>query len=476
MILALLNINISNAQNFIAASTLDFTASLNTNTANVVNTGNDIIYFEQGFFQASVWDGDIAMLGWDPGNGPHQAFKLEGTIYGHIEDPDIVLGVVNNKLYAFVIYLINNEVWIEVHQYFQGNWIVSASPTQISLSQPCHSPNIDVDNSGNVVAVWEEENEIRILYTDILYSYANIHTLVYGGANFIRNPDVAITNTISIGFTYVSASQVSETLLINHINSWNSTTFTNVITNTSSYPIQLGIPRIASSQITTLGSYNFEVVIDKHSTTNAIIGYNFNYLYNSSGPTLINDGLENYINAAPAVSFVGNSSLISVVWTHESSFSNQKDIIQKKLNIDGSLPNNHDFQVVNKLTSNNQVIASVSGKNSSGQRASYSFFDINSNEIRYKKSYIGNNAVRLSQIKNKALLSPNPASDYIQLNLGQDIETASITIYDANGRIVFEDVNYKLNSKIQTNSFNQGVYYISITAENYNKTSKFIVL
>ncbi|MCK5856002.1 MAG: T9SS type A sorting domain-containing protein [Bacteroidales bacterium] len=111
-----------------------------------------------------------------------------------------------------------------------------------------------------------------------------------------------------------------------------------------------------------------------------------------------------------------------------------------------------------------------------GQRAMYSFYDIALNEIRYKESWIGNNSVRLAHFENRALISPNPATDYIQLNLGQEIEIAKIVIYDASGRIVLEDNYFELNSRIQTDNFEQGVYFIRITAESYNKTSKFIIL
>ncbi len=89
---------------------------------------------------------------------------------------------------------------------------------------------------------------------------------------------------------------------------------------------------------------------------------------------------------------------------------------------------------------------------------------------------LNNNYIRIGRFNNPALISPNPATNYIQLNLGQEIEIAKIVIYDASGRIILEDDYFELNSRIQTDNFEQGVYFIRIIADNYNKTSKFIIL
>jgi len=478
MILALTNINISNAQ-FIPATTNDLIAE--DNVQNTVNTGNDIITYEQGFFQVTVWDGDFAMLGWDIGTGAKLAFKLDGTNYGHCDDPDVVLYTVNNKVYAFIIYLIKNDVWLEVQEYYQGNWSTYVSATQISSGHICHNPNVDVDNAGNVVAVWEESNKLKILYTDIQYNSNNIQTLLDGENNTLRDPDVAIyyrsSGNTKIVVCYIIASQSSETLTLIEIDSWQSSTGLNFLNYPVSLPGYFGKPRVAASLFTSSSAFNFEIVVDKHqSVYNYIIGFNYQSS-GVSGPTIINPDLVEYENNAPAVSFAGNSVNISVIWENNSIWSNQIDIIQKKLHLNGS-PTTPllEYQVVNMLTSDDQTIPSVSGKNSGGQRAMYSFYDNALSEIRYKESWIGNNSVRLAHFENRALISPNPATNYIQLNLGQEIEVAKIVIYDASGRIVLEDDYFELNSRIQTGNFEQGVYFIRITAENYNKTSKFIIL
>lgn len=478
MILALTNINISNAQNFIAATTNDLIA--NNNVQNTVNTGNDIIYYDQDFFQVTVWDGDLAMLGWDIGSGPKLAFKLDGTNRGTCKDPDVVLHTVNNRVYAFIIYLIKNDVWIEVHEYYQGNWSTYVSATQISSNSICHNPNVDVDNAGNVVAVWEQDNKLKILYTDIQYSNSSIHTLLDGGNNTLRDPDVAIyyrsSTNAKIVVCYILTSQTSEALTLIGIDSWQTSVNSNFLNYLVSLPDYFGKPRVATSLYTSSSAFNFEIVEDKHQgTDNYIIG--FNYQGNGvSGPTIINPLLEEYENNAPAVSFAASSNNISVVWENNSFWSNQIDIIQKKLDNSGNLLSATDYQVVNKVTSDDQIIPSVSGKNSNGNSILYSFFDMALNEIRYKVSNIANNSVRIGHYNKPALISPNPATDYIKLNLGQEIEVAKIVIYDASGRIVLENDNFELNYRIQTDNFEQGVYFIRITADNYNKTSKFIIL
>ncbi len=481
MILALTNINISRAQTFVAATTNDLNASWSGNASNVINTGNDVTFFDQAFFQVTVWDGNLAMLGWDVGSGPKLAFALDGTNYGQCDDPDVVLHTVDNKLYAFIIYLINNEVWIEVQEYYQGNWNTYVSATQISSNHICHNPNVDVDNAGNVVAVWEEDNKLRILYTDIQYNTSNIQTLLDGENNTLRDPDVAIyyksgTNT-KIVVCYIITSQTSETLTLIEIDSWQTSVNSNFLNYPVNLPNYFGKPRIAASLFTLSTGYKFEIVVDKHQYPyNYIIGFNY-YGSTTLGPTIINPGLKKYDNNAPAVSFAGSSNNISVIWENNSLWSDQIDIIQKKLYPNGNLVTSADYQVVNKITSDDQIIPSVSGKNSNGNIILYSFYDIASNEIRYKHSNLAGNSVRIGFSENKALISPNPAQEYIRLNLGQEeIEVVKIVIFDASGRIVFEDDYYELNNKIQINSLELGVYFIRITADNYNKTSKFIIL
>jgi len=478
LIFAFININTIYAQNFIAAGTNDLNASWGTGTSNVVNTGNDIIYFDQDYFQVSVWDGNVAMLGWDVGSGPKLAFALDGTKYGNVKDPDVVISEVNNRIYAFIIYLINNDVYIEVQEYYQGNWNVFVSATQISNNQAAHNPNVDVDNAGNVVAVWEETNKLRILYTDIQYNNPNIQTLLDGGSNTLRDPDVAIyyksgSNT-NIVVCYIINSQTSQTLTLIKVANWNSSANTNFLNYPVNTPDYFGKPRVAAN----LNSFNmrFEIVVDKHQgTDNLIIGFNYNG-NTSSGPTIINHGLEEYDNNSPAVSFAATNTGISVVWENNSFWSNQTDIIQKKLDVYGNLMSQNDFQVVNKTTTNDQVIPSVSGKNSNSIFMQHTFFDMASNEVRYKISNFSKNYIRVGRFSNPTLISPNPAKDFIKLNLGQEFQAVKIVIYDANSRIVLKNDYFDLNSQIQTDNFQQGVYFIRITTDNYNKTAKFIVL
>ena len=133
-------------------------------------------------------------------------------------------------------------------------------------------------------------------------------------------------------------------------------------------------------------------------------------------------------------------------------------------------------QYANTLTNNNQVILSASGRFAKWDRVLYTAYDDIYQEVFYKTSpYAGSN-IRIGRSIVKPIIYPNPATDYIQLNLGQEIEIAKIVIYDASGRIVLEDDYFELNSRIQTDNFEQGVYFIRITADNYNKTSKFIIL
>jgi hypothetical protein len=107
------------SQTFIPATTQDEVIG---GVVNTINTGNDFAFFDyiNTYFSISVWDGKNPLIGWDKGNGPETPLSFAGSAIGTIEDPDVVLYPNGTKLYAFFIYIIKGDVWIE-GKYYDGN-------------------------------------------------------------------------------------------------------------------------------------------------------------------------------------------------------------------------------------------------------------------------------------------------------------------------------------------------------------------
>jgi hypothetical protein len=81
------------------------------------------------------------------------------------------------------------------------------------------------------------------------------------------------------------------------------------------------------------------------------------------------------------------------------------------------------------------------------------------------------------------LMSPNPANDFISINLNNNeilkSRSATINIVDLTGRICFQrEINTNLTSepiKINTSELSDGTYIISISSENYFANQKLII-
>jgi len=110
-----------------------------------------------------VWDQSGAnngMLAWNCPNSDGD-FALDGGT--DVEDPDVVLGPGNETLYALVVYEISGNIYYETWYYDDdnSNWVNQISSTAITSSGDCDNPNVDVDQNGDVVAVWEDNGVMK---------------------------------------------------------------------------------------------------------------------------------------------------------------------------------------------------------------------------------------------------------------------------------------------------------------------------
>ena len=79
----------------------------------------------------------------------------------------------------------------------------------------------------------------------------------------------------------------------------------------------------------------------------------------------------------------------------------------------------------------------------------------------------------MNQLRQKVYLSPNPATETIQINGLENKENVNIHILDANGRILQVESNIA-NSRFNISKLASGTYYLRIYVNDSFITKKFV--
>jgi hypothetical protein len=170
---------------------------------NVQNTGTDAIITVNPnapqsdpnqfcALQVFVWDGSMSGFGWSLGNIP----ALSGTIYfsnldgcgTQLHDPDVVITKAKGEIIAVVVGIDEqnfvrtfNFLWNGSRFNFAGNcdcrygaaWPMirenigtgesfDRPQSGFTLGRVCRSPNIDVNEAGDMAIVWVEQEQVRV--------------------------------------------------------------------------------------------------------------------------------------------------------------------------------------------------------------------------------------------------------------------------------------------------------------------------
>jgi len=71
---------------------------------------------------------------------------------------------------------------------------------------------------------------------------------------------------------------------------------------------------------------------------------------------------------------------------------------------------------------------------------------------------------------------PNPATDYVQVQWGQEEETGKIVLLGLNGSVVAEQMPDQLNAMvIDLTSVKDGVYFVQFIGSHSTKTERLVV-
>lgn len=87
---------------------------------------------------------------------------------------------------------------------------------------------------------------------------------------------------------------------------------------------------------------------------------------------------------------------------------------------------------------------------------------------------LGDQEIESLMEKKNLKVYPNPASEYIYVEIDSNFKEAEIFIYDMAGALVYQVKTNNAVTKINTSNFTTGVYIINTITENNKQTSKFI--
>ena len=76
--------------------------------------------------------------------------------------------------------------------------------------------------------------------------------------------------------------------------------------------------------------------------------------------------------------------------------------------------------------------------------------------------------------KNEFEISPNPATSILNINLSQNLDNATVTIYDILGKKVFTKLLNELSSSIDVSKWKSGVYLVRISTNTQVLTKRFV--
>ncbi len=155
-----------------------------------------------------------------------------------------------------------------------------------------------------------------------------------------------------------------------------------------------------------------------------------------------------------------------------------------------SLVINHTHFVVERSVDGNifAPIGTVEVGEKTDQITSYQFFD--------KEAVAGDNYYRLMQVDPQGdneyspvrivnftpkyfnvTFTPNPADDYLQLDIKSPVEIKSITLTDASGRIVMDEknTNKNFNERLDVHKLTAGIYTLMVETKKDRYTDKVMI-
>ncbi|HEX5001247.1 MAG TPA: T9SS type A sorting domain-containing protein [Bacteroidia bacterium] len=455
-------------------------------------TGNDYLDDGTNKIEFSVWDltNGASRFAWNV-NGTSSGGYLGG---GNAVDPDVALiEDSNGAIFVLVFYYdaSNYSFKLEVRNWTGSTWSsYTGSPFTISFDYYTTGLNIDADDDGHFVIVWDDHyNQVQGMagYFDSMstlqFSILNITTIASNGSF----PDVClygngsdrITYTyLSNGHLYVDSDDFS-TLLSGS----NSSVSQLLNVSPSTVPGGSGTfydPRIACPNANTGSSDEWTVVVLETDNTSKwdIQSYNY-YNGSSNGPTVVNDGtntyngninLTSYENYTPVVSYDNQSPYgINIGWIYYADGMGPGSAVAHfpiVVTCDATATPVW-IQYVDYLevpygitTSDDDDALSLSGRNGN-DLLFMTYSEVAANKVCWKSQSPINGATNLrSDLTWNDLFSNNDIKAYDQIKV---YNTLGVQIIDRDFNATAIELN---NVKNELMNYNSGLYIIQLINEN----------
>ncbi|MFC4721298.1 T9SS type A sorting domain-containing protein [Geojedonia litorea] len=72
------------------------------------------------------------------------------------------------------------------------------------------------------------------------------------------------------------------------------------------------------------------------------------------------------------------------------------------------------------------------------------------------------------------VISPNPATSFLNVYLPAGFENAKLTVFDVLGKVIYDVEMNSLKSSINISKWNSGVYLVKISTDKATQTKRFV--
>lgn len=208
-------------------------------------------------------------------------------------------------------------------------------------------------------------------------------------------------------------------------------------------------------------NFRLAAILVEDDVTGTTSGYNQANYY-SGGANGEMGGYENLPNPVPASDMVYNHVGRALL----GGYNGQEDSVPADITDGQTVSYTFNYTIPDEFFSNNLHVVVLVIDNNTGQI-------VNAN-----KADLGTLGVTDLNLSGGFNMYPNPASDFVNLNMNQNGKY-SIKIYDMAGKSVYTESKKEINAdsvvKIPVSGLQKGIYLISIEGENQSYSKKLIV-
>ncbi len=181
------------------------------------------------------------------------------------------------------------------------------------------------------------------------------------------------------------------------------------------------------------------------------------------------------MNKDLAVSYCGGH--IVVIWTYDDD-----NVISRQLYSNGTISGNSPcnvYSVVNTCTTGVQGISSVAGRFASTwsvEKKLVTFFNEDNNEVNYKIRPFASTQFRIKPPEIQADVYPNPTSNFVNIKIDTEFETAKLELYNLQGKRLIQKEITTQKFKLDVSELNPGIYKLRVITDVSSETMSIEII